>query len=126
MTGRRGRPERQAALRRGSQSEIAAAAFLALKRYRILARNHAGGGGEIDIVALRGDTVVFVEVKRRAGLDAAAEAIDGPKRRRLARAIAHWRSRNPWCERYALRGDAVLLAPWRWPRHVEDAFPVDA
>ncbi len=126
MSGRRGPRERRAALRLGLQSEVVAGLYLRAKGWRILDRRFAAGGGEIDIVALRGDVVAFVEVKRRGDLDAAAAAIGALKQRRIGKAIAYWRSRNPWAASRTLRGDAVLLAPWRWPRHVEDAFPVEA
>ncbi len=125
MSGQRGPRERRAALRLGLHAEVVATLFLRLKGYRILNRRFAAGGGEIDIVALRGSTVAFVEVKLRADLDAAAESIGDVKRRRIARAVAYWRIRNPWSSGFALRGDALLMAPWRWPRHIEDAFSLE-
>ncbi len=125
MSGRRGSRERRAALQLGLHAEIAAALLLRLKGYAILDRNYAVVGGEVDIVARRGRTIAFVEVKLRGDLDAAGEAIGGTKRRRIAKAVAHWRMRHPWASGHALRGDAVLMAPWRWPRHVEDAFPLE-
>ena len=125
MKGRRGPRDRRAALRLGLHAEVAAALFLRLKGYAILDRRFVAGGGEIDIVALRGSTIVFVEVKLRADHDAAAESIGSVKRRRIARAVAYWRTRNPWSSSRTLRGDALLMAPWRWPRHVEDAFSLE-
>ena len=121
---RRGPDERRRAGRAGRRAEWVAAALLTLKGYRILARGFAVAGGEIDIVALRGDSLAFVEVKARADLDSALVAIDGVKRRRIARAAAVWLARNAWAARFAFRGDAVLIVPRRWPRHVVDAFPV--
>ena len=121
---RRGVAERRRAGRVGRRAEWIAAALLTLKGYRILARGFSVPGGEIDIVARRGDTLAFVEVKARADRDAALEAIDGTKRRRIARAAAVWLSRNTWAAGFAFRGDAVLIVPRRWPRHVVDAFPV--
>ena len=121
---RRGPDERRRAGRAGRRAEWVAAALLTLKGYRILARGFAVAGGEIDIVALRGDSLAFVEVKARADLDSTLAAIDGAKRRRIARAAAVWLARNAWAAGFAFRGDAVLIAPRRWPRHVVDAFPV--
>ncbi len=121
---RRGAEDRRRAGRAGRRAEWAAAALLTLKGYRILARGFTVSGGEIDIVALRGACIAFVEVKARADRDAALAAIDGPKRRRVARAAAVWLSRNTWAAGFVFRGDAVLVARWRWPRHVADAFPV--
>lgn len=124
MTGRRGADERRRAGRAGRRAEGIAAALLILKGYRVLARGFTVSGGEIDLVAVRGATVAFVEVKARADIDAALAAIDGGKRRRVARAAAVWLSRNPWAAGRIFRGDAVLVVPWRWPQHRADAFPV--
>jgi len=44
-------------------------------------------------------------------------AIDFVKRRRLSRAARIWLAANPWAAALTLRGDAVFIAPWRWPRH---------
>ena len=121
---RRGAEERRRAGRAGRRAEWVAAALLTVKGYRIVARGFTVAGGEIDIVARRGDTLAFVEVKARADGDSALAAIDGTKRRRIARAAAVWLARNAWAANYAFRGDAVLIVPRRWPRHVVDAFPV--
>lgn len=125
MAARRDPARRRAALRKGLHAEIVAAAWLIAKGYTILARRHVGGGGEIDIVARRGRTLAFVEVKARRDVASASDAIDPAKQRRFVRAVAHWTARNPWCEALDMRCDAVLVAPWRWPRHVVDAFPLE-
>ncbi|WP_237476351.1 YraN family protein [Lichenibacterium dinghuense] len=121
---RRGAEERRRAGRAGRRAEWLAAAWLTCKGYRILARGFTVSGGEIDIVATRGGTLAFVEVKARADRGAALDAIDAVKRRRIARAAAVWLSRNAWAAGSTFRGDAVLVAPRRWPSHVADAFPV--
>ena len=51
--------------RRGRIAEWIAAAFLCLKGYRILARRYRSKLGEIDLIAVRGRRLAFVEVKRR-------------------------------------------------------------
>ena len=121
----RGAGERRRANRAGRRAETLAAAWLMLKRYRVLQRGFKVAGGEIDIVARRGTTIVFVEVKARDTRETALLAVDSAKRRRIARAAAVWLSHNPWAARSTFRGDAVLITPRRWPRHVEDAFPVE-
>ncbi len=55
----------------GARGERAAARFLKRLGYRILIRNYVCPAGEIDIVALDGDTIVFVEVKTRKSTSAA-------------------------------------------------------
>ncbi len=116
--------DRRARLKRGATAELFGAAALLLKGWRILARGHAGHGGEIDIIATRGRVVAFVEVKARATRDSALLAIDPTKQHRFSRAVRHWMMRNPWAADYTLRADALLVTPWRWPAHVPDAFPL--
>lgn len=106
----------------GRRAELLAALALALKGYRILDRRYGVNGGEIDIVARRGNVVAFVEVKARPTREEAAEAITAWKQRRIEKAAAVWLTRNPWAMSATLRGDALLVEPRRWPRHVEAAF----
>ena len=115
---------RRKAYRAGHGAEWAAMIYLRAKGYRILARRFLVKGGEIDIVARRGTTIAFVEVKLRAALDDALISIAPAKRRRMARAarvfVARYRLSG-----VTLRADAIYLAPWRWPRHLVDAFALD-
>jgi putative endonuclease len=80
---RRGAAPDSAAL--GRRAEDAAAAHLEALGMRILARNLRGRGGEIDIVARDGETIVFIEVKARSNraFGSALGAVDAMKRRRL-------------------------------------------
>jgi putative endonuclease len=85
--------KRIAAGRRGEQI---AARHLKRCGYIILARNYRAAGAEIDLVALDHETLVFVEVKARAGagFGMPQEAVDHDKReriRRAARVYAEWR-----------------------------------
>ena len=101
-------PERQVAFRLGLSAESRAAAYLIAKGYRILARRWRSPAGEIDIVARRRGTLVFVEVKARARLDDAAEAGDAaaaPPHRRRGRSVAR-RASGRANLRHALRRHA--------------------
>lgn len=109
----------------GLRAETIAAAWLRLRFYSILARSYATRDGEVDIIARRGRLIAFVEVKARPTLEAAAIAITPEKRRRLSRAARAWIARNRQAQACALRGDAVFIAPGRWPRHVEGAVELD-
>ena len=113
---------RRKALRRGSAAEYIAAIFLMLKGYRILARRHRTRLGEIDLIARRGDLVLFVEVKARRTLIEAMEAIGHESERRIEGAADLWLSRQPDYGRLSMRFDMVAVLPWRWPVHVENAF----
>lgn len=116
------RGERQ---RRGRRGEAIAALWLRLKGYRILARNWRHPAGEIDLLARRGRLLIAVEVKWRTSFAAAAEAVQPLQRRRIAAAAAVFLSRQPDAASLALRFDAVLLVPGRFPRHIADAWRPD-
>jgi putative endonuclease len=109
----------------GLKAESLAVLLLRLKGYSIVARRYAISGGEIDLIARRGDSIAFVEVKARADLEAAADAISATKRRRISRAARVWLARNPWAAGLTLRGDAVFVAPRRLPRHAPSAYRLE-
>jgi putative endonuclease len=115
-------PERLAAFRTGVSAETRAAAFLIAKRYRILARRFRTPHGEIDLVARRGNLVIFVEVKARASLDEAAYAVTPRQQRRIIDAAQAWLAAHPEHAELELRFDVMLIAPRRLPRHVMAAF----
>jgi putative endonuclease len=72
----------------GRRGERAAEKYLKRIGYRIVARNYRAAGAEIDLVAMDGATLVFVEVKTRRGVGAGApeEAVDARKQTRMRRA----------------------------------------
>ncbi|MFO1101950.1 MAG: YraN family protein [Methylocystis sp.] len=113
---------RRAAYVYGLRAETLATLWLRARLYQILARNFRAHGGEIDIIARRGRAIVFVEVKARGALEDAFIAITPQKQRRFSQAVNRWLAANPWAMSYALRADAIFLAPGRLPRHLENAF----
>lgn len=115
-------PRQRASVGAGLRAEWLAILFLTAKGYRLLERRHGGKGGEIDLIMRRGRTVIFVEVKARGRLESAMEAITPEKIRLITRRVGLWRARNPWSQSYALRADALFLAPGRWPAHVPNVF----
>jgi putative endonuclease len=113
---------RIAAYRRGHRGEALAALFLQLKLYRIRDRRFKTALGEIDLVAEKGRTVVFVEVKQRAANADEALTFASINRERITRAAQLWLTRNPDAVGRDFRFDVILLAPGRWPRHLINAF----
>lgn len=113
---------RHEAQRRGRWAEMLAAWRLRFAGYRVVARNYRSPVGEIDLVARRGRTLVFVEIKMRPSLDEAAEAIRAGQQRRIRNAAEAFLAGHPQFAGYELRFDAVLLAPGRLPRHLPDAW----
>jgi putative endonuclease len=96
------------------------------KGYRIAARRWRSSAGEIDLVARRGRLLVFVEVKARARLDDAAEAVTGRQQRRIVAAAQAWLAHHPEDALCDMRFDAILVAPGYWPRHIAAAFDAEA
>jgi putative endonuclease len=105
---RRWRPEPSL----GERGELAAAKFLRRLGYHVVARRHRTPIGEIDLVAIDGRTVVFVEVKTRQSHDAGQphEAIDPAKQARLSRLALAYLKRYDLLECQA-RFD-VLAVTW--------------
>jgi putative endonuclease len=119
------RRERVLAFRTGLSAESRAAAYLMAKGFRVVARRWRSPAGEVDIVARRGRLLVFVEVKARARLDSAAEAVTVRQRRRIAAAAAAWLAEHAEDARSDIRFDAMLVAPGRLPRHIPAAFDAE-
>ncbi len=111
----------------GAEGEERAAAHLAARGWRLLARNLRAGGVELDLVAERGGLVAFVEVKsrraRRCGLP--EEAVDARKRARIVRGAAAWLATARPRPR-SVRFDVICCerdAAGCWSvRHLEGAF----
>ncbi len=95
----------------GRRSERLAARHLRWRGYRVLARNFRAAGAEIDLVAMEGDTVVFVEVKARRGNVAGtpAAAVDEGKQRRIRRAAEIFAARYRTGNR-PIRFDVVAIS----------------
>lgn len=112
---------RAVAERQGRRGEALAAWYLRLTGWHILAQRVKTKRGEVDIVARRGRTVCFVEVKWRRSAAELAHAIDGYRLRRVAAAA------EVLAPRFARKGedvriDVLLLAPWCWPRRIANAW----
>ncbi|MDZ7617644.1 MAG: YraN family protein [Patescibacteria group bacterium] len=111
----------------GRRGEELAARYLRRRGYQILARGQAWKGGELDIVALLGKTIVFVEVRTRQS-DVPMrpeESVDLNKQRRLTRLAVGYLKRHRLFD-YPARFDVIAIV---WPdggrpevRHIENAF----
>ena len=112
----------------GDRGEDAAAKFLKRHGYHILARSLDSPLGEVDIVAVDGRTVVFVEVKTRRSHDAGRpeDAIDSRKEQRMTQAALGYLKSNRLLD-YSSRFDVIAIT---WPddsrkptiEHYKNAF----
>lgn len=95
--------------------------WLRLFGWRILARRARVRGGEVNIIARRGRTLAFIEVKARGSAEAAAFSLDRYRLRRVAVAAEvlaprFMRSSDE------LRIDAIFVVPGRLPLHLPDVW----
>ncbi|NBA95592.1 YraN family protein [Pseudomonas sp. R5(2019)] len=114
----------------GKQAEQQALVFLEKQGLRLLAQNWLCKGGELDLVMLDGDTVVFVEVRYRlhANWGGALGSIDRRKRERLAHAAqtflqkeARWSGQPCRFDVIALEGTVGSATPLNWVRNAFDS-----
>jgi len=115
---------RQAAEMRGHRGEALALWWLRLKGHRILGRRVKTHAGEIDLVTLCPfGPVCFIEVKTRANIRDAADAVTALQRTRIARAASLYLASRPALARRGARFDIVTVAGF--PRHLRDAWRMD-
>jgi putative endonuclease len=112
---------RRQAEQRGRGAETLACWFLRLHGWRILARRARVPGGEVDVVARRGRTLAFIEVKARSTEEAAGFALDEWRLRRVVVAAERLAPRY-MREGDDVRIDALFIVPRRWPRHLADVW----
>jgi len=106
----------------GLSAESRAAWALRLTGWRILKRRYKTKAGEIDLIAKKGKTVAFVEVKARKTRRAAMEAVSPTNQRRIIRAARIFVAEHPKAGFHSLRFDVVIVRPWRWPERIANAF----
>jgi putative endonuclease len=116
----------------GRRSERAAAKFLRRLGYRLLASNVSDRDGELDILALDGETLVIVEVRstsseRLEAVEETAATVDRRKQKKITDATARFLARRRLLGKVAVRYDVLVIA---WPesarepafRHIPHAF----
>jgi len=111
--------------RRGKWAEYYAALYLFIKGYGILKMRYKTKVGEVDIVARRGKTICFVEVKYRENYSDAVDSISAKSQSRIRRAGQHYlfeHDRESNNVDYQLRCDAIIITKNLFIRHIENAF----
>lgn len=106
----------------GLWAEALCCLSLRLRFYRVLATRYRSPLGEIDVVALRGNSLVVIEVKARDNHDAALSAVSRRQRQRLERAANHFLAHHAGYQKCNLRFDVMTVGRMGWPRHVVDAW----
>ena len=114
---------------RGRAGEDHVCEYLINNGWTVLARNYRVKGGEIDIIAVKNDTVAFVEVKTRkfGSLTEGIEAVDAKKRGHIIRAADRWAEENLTVGQN-IRFDVaqVVVTTEDFPRVIEMKYYEDA
>lgn len=113
---------KESAQRFGKFAEGLSCWRLRLTGYRILRRGFQAAGGEIDIIARRGNILAFIEVKARKSLDDATHALGPQQRHRIERTALAYLAQNKELSTCDARFDLIVLAPRSWPRHLTGAW----
>jgi len=102
----------------GDKGERAAVRFLKRLGYKIVAKQYRNQFGEIDVIALDGKQIVFVEVKTRQSTDAGQpfEAVDRRKQQKLTMLALAWLKKHKQLEQSA-RFDVVSVV---WPEGAKE------
>jgi putative endonuclease len=114
--------KRKRAENAGRFAEIFAALALQLKGYVILARRVKTGRGEVDLIARRKNVLAFIEVKMRSRVVDPARVLSPTQMQRIINGATGWVSQRPWARDCVWRFDLIVVTPWRWPKHVPDAW----
>ena len=111
---------------RGHFAEFLARVYLTLRGYHFVCRNFVTGrgttAGEIDLIMRRGKTLVFVEIKQRQTLNAAAYAISEKQKQRIMRGAQSFLQKYPQYAGFDVRFDAVLIKLPFAVRHIQNAW----
>jgi putative endonuclease len=109
--------------KKGGEGETAAALYLEEKGMKIIERNFRSKKGEVDIIALEGETLIFVEVKTWStlGIDALEQGLDKKKQSRIIETAKYFLSIHREYRYMVIRFDVVFIAP-QGITHLASAF----
>jgi putative endonuclease len=113
---------------KGRRGEDRATRYLKWRGYKIVDRNVRAGRGELDIVSLKDDTLVFVEVKAHLSREQGLLAVNDDKCERLRSAANAYLGKMPRFTGLQCRFDLIILTPrgginpFPHVEHLQDIF----
>lgn len=110
----------------GRLGEQSASKYLTKKKYKIIEKNFTTKVGEVDLIALYGDLLVFIEVKTRSSTAYGnpAEAVDYNKQRKYVLLAQQYVFMHPEHNKRSIRFDVVEILNEQI-NHIEGAFYAD-
>ena len=107
----------------GRAGEEAAALYIEQKGMQILERNFRSRFGEVDIIAIDGETLVFAEVKTWSvyGIDALEQSLDAKKQHKIIETSKYFLSLHRKYKYMAIRFDVIFISP-KGITHLASAF----
>ena len=105
---------------KGIIGEYIACFVMLLKGYRILEMRYKTFCGEIDLIAKKGNLIVFIEVKSRKSMEQCYDAIREKQIRRIQNASYVFLKKHPQFSGYYSRYDVILVADWKIPKHIQN------
>lgn len=111
----------------GRRAEALAGLYLQFCGYKILARREKTQFGEIDLILLKGDHLIFAEVKYRRDKSSLPESLTPAAQNRIIKAAHYITSRRADFQRLTQRFDFIFMAPLGpFPighiQHIKDGF----
>ncbi len=106
----------------GMQSESDAIAMLCDNDYQIIAQRYKTKAGEIDIIALQDQTLVFIEVKARKKNELLETVLRHPQIMRIKKAAELFLALNPIYQQCDIRFDFILFGEDKNPEHHKNFF----
>lgn len=110
---------------KGNLAEFWARCLLRVKGYTILEKNYVTGrgttAGEIDIIAKKGKTIVFAEVKKRQTFEQALYALKKQQQQRIERAAMLYLAKHEKYQKCDVRFDVVLIGGFKIS-HIPNAW----
>ncbi|MCH9753558.1 MAG: YraN family protein [Alphaproteobacteria bacterium] len=106
----------------GKFSENLAALFLTMKAYTILNMRYKPPTGEIDIIARKGECLIFIEVKSRIKLDMSYNIIGKKQISRIKNSAMFYLKKNKRYNNYDIRFDLIIISNFFRIQHIKNAW----
>ena len=114
----------------GRLAELIARIYMRLHGYHIVCQNYSSKRGthvgEIDFIARRGKTLVFVEVKKRRSAQILPYAINKHQQQRIIMGAKHFLQRHKQYSGFDIRFDAILICLPFHLEHIKNAWQADS